>query len=112
MKKLAIAFGLVGGLAFTAQAQQPTAPKKEPAKPAAPGGATGTATGAPTGAPPGPPPLPKPGPETEALKPFAKSVTWTGKVPAGAFGNNPELPSKGKATCKWILNNLWVSCDM
>lgn len=125
MNKLAIAMCLVGGLAFTAQAQTTPPPKKEQpkkpeTKPAAPGGATGAATGTPAGAPagaaggttPAPPTPPKPGPETEALKTFTKNVTWTGKVPAGAYGNNPELPSKGKATCKWILNNLWAACDM
>jgi hypothetical protein len=56
---------------------------------------------------------PKPGPETEALKPFSKSLSSTGTVPAGAWApNSPEMPTKGRATCKWVLNKLWVSCDI
>ncbi len=73
--------------------------------------------GAPAAAPsaPGEAPMmePKPGPETVALKPFAQSSTMTGTVPAGAFGpNSPEMPTRAKSTCKWILDGLWVACDI
>jgi hypothetical protein len=83
------------------------------AKPAAPPAGTKPTTPAkdapPAGAEMAPP---KPGPETEALKPFAKSVTSSGTIPAGVMGGNPELTTKGKSTCKWVLNNLWVSCEI
>lgn len=56
---------------------------------------------------------PKPGPETTALKPFAKSATITGSVPAGAWApNSAEVPTHGRATCKWVLNKLWASCEI
>jgi hypothetical protein len=55
----------------------------------------------------------KPGPDQDALKPFAKSVTSTGNVVAGAMGpGSPEMTTKGKSTCKWINGNMWVSCDI
>jgi hypothetical protein len=55
----------------------------------------------------------KPGPEQEALKPFAKNVVSTGTTVAGSMGpGSPEMPTKGKATCKWITGNMWVSCDI
>ena len=25
---------------------------------------------------------------------------------------SPELPTKSKHVCKWVLNNLWVQCDI
>jgi hypothetical protein len=55
----------------------------------------------------------KPGPEQDALKPFAHNVTSTGSVVAGGMApGSPEMPTKGKATCKWITGNMWVSCDI
>lgn len=56
---------------------------------------------------------PKAGPETNALKPFVVSSTWTGVSKAGAMGpGSPEMPTKGKSNCKWTLNNLWAMCDL
>jgi hypothetical protein len=26
--------------------------------------------------------------------------------------NSPEMPTKGKASCHWMLNNLWATCDI
>jgi hypothetical protein len=64
-------------------------------------------------APPAMPAPPKPGPEHEKLKPFAKSMTWTGKMPAGAMGpGTPEIATKGKSSCKWVANNMWAACDL
>jgi hypothetical protein len=127
MNKCWIATAFAFALAGTAWAQ--SADKKPPAggaaKPATGAPATGgAATGAPAAGAPaagaaaggpaaGEMPQPaKPGPETEALKPFMKNMTWTGKVPAGAWGNNPEMPTKGKSTCKWVVNNLFALCEM
>jgi hypothetical protein len=95
----------------TAYAQKPAeTPKTGGAPPAA---APPPAGAPPAGAPPGEMGPPKPGPETEALKPFAKSITSTGTMNAGAMGpGSPEMPTKGKATCKWVLNNLWIACDI
>ena len=86
----------------------------ETAKPAQPAAGTKPAATAPAKEGAAAPEMapPKPGPETEALKPFAKSVQSTGTIPAGAMGQNPELATKGKSTCKWTLNNLWVACDI
>src|SRR5262245_22331061 len=117
MNKLLIA---VVALSFgTAYAQKPETTKTEkpagapPAAGAAPTKAEKPAPGAPpAGAPAAEMAPPKPGPETEALKPFVKNVTSTGTVAAGAMGpNSPEMTTKGKGTCKWVLNNLWGSCD-
>ncbi|MDB4965090.1 MAG: hypothetical protein JWN44_779 [Myxococcales bacterium] len=77
---------------------------------AAPSGAAATPSGASAAAEPMMPP--KPGPETEALKPFAHNIVSTGTVMAGAMGNNPEMATKGKATCHWAVGNLWVMCDI
>lgn len=56
---------------------------------------------------------PKAGPETNALKPFVVSSTWTGVSKAGAMGpSSPEMPAKGKSNCKWTLNNLWAMCEL
>jgi hypothetical protein len=99
--------------AFAQKPAEPAKPAAAAPAPAAKAPAAGApAAGAPaTGAPPAMMP-PKPGPETEALKPFAKSVTSTGTMAPGAMGNATELATKGKSTCKWILNNLWVACDI
>lgn len=128
MKKMLVVTGLVFGLVNAAQAQEKTKPAAggTTAKPAAGAPAAqpmdkkapaagAAATGAAAGAPPSAADMapPKAGTETEALKPFAKSATWTGKVPAGAWGpSSPEMTSKGKATCKWTLNNLWATCEL
>jgi hypothetical protein len=56
---------------------------------------------------------PTPGAETKALEAFTKSVTMTGKAPAGAWGpGSPEMATKGKGTCKWEVNNLWAVCEL
>src|SRR5258706_16152981 len=56
---------------------------------------------------------PKAGPETSALKPFMQNFTWTGTARAGAMApGSPEMPTKGKATCKWAMGNLWAMCDL
>jgi hypothetical protein len=91
------------------------APAAKPAEKPAPAAkpAEKPAAGAPAAAME-PPPPPKAGPETDALKPFApKSATMTGKSPAGAYGpNSPEMATKGKVSCKWIMNNLFAMCDI
>jgi hypothetical protein len=56
---------------------------------------------------------PTPGPETKALAPFTKNVTWIGRSPANAWGpNSPEMPIKGTGTCKWELENLRAVCEL
>jgi hypothetical protein len=119
MNKLLAAVVLLGFATAHAQtktekpATPPTGAAAKPATP--PSGAAGApAAGAPAaGAPPAEMAPPKPGPETEALKPFAKSVQSTGTIVAGAMGpNSPETPTKGKSTCKWTMNNLWVMCEI
>jgi hypothetical protein len=103
-KQIVIAAALCACSTVFAQAKSDGKPKPAD-KPAA--------AAAPAGAPPADMAPPKPGAETKALEPFAKSVTWTGKVPAGAMmPGMPEMPSKGKATCKWIINGLWSVCDL
>jgi hypothetical protein len=74
------------------------------------------AGGAPAGAGAGAPPkmeAAKPGPETAALKPFTTNATWTGVMKAGAMGpGSPEMPTKGKVKCSWIMGGLWAMCDI
>lgn len=84
------------------------------AKPAASGTAAKPAAGTPSGGTAAPAAgemmaPPKPGPEQDALKPFAKggAMTGTHMMPDGK-----EMPTKGKATCKWIDGNMWVACDL
>jgi hypothetical protein len=110
MNKILFAFALCSF--SVAHAQAPAAEKK----PAATTKAPAADAKAP---PPGGDPMAammamtKPGPEQEALKPFSHSVTSTGSVVAGGMGpGSPEMPTKGKATCKWINGNMWVSCDI
>ena len=80
----------------------------------APPPAAAPAGGPPAGGAPPPEPGPaKPGPETLALKPLAGTRVMTGTVKANAMGpGSPEMPSKGKHTCKWFMNNLWLQCDI
>lgn len=119
MNKLLIAvslctFGLAHAQSGTTAKPAAPAASGAAAKPAASGAAAKPAT-PPSGATAAPAEMapPKPGPETEALKPFAHSVTTAGTIHAGAMGpNSPEMPTKGKATCKWVLGNLWVACDI
>jgi hypothetical protein len=106
---------LVVGLLFACGSAfaQPTGGDKKPAP--APAPAKPAAAAAPAAAAPAEPPAPpKPGPETDALKVFhPKSATMSGKSPAGAWApGTPEMPTKGKITCKWALNNLWATCDI
>lgn len=55
----------------------------------------------------------KPGPDQEALKPFVHNIVSTGSMVAGSMGpGSPEMPTKGKASCKWIAANMWASCDI
>lgn len=72
------------------------------------------AGGAPAGA--GAPPkmeAAKPGPETAALKPFTGNASWTGVMKAGAMGpGSPEMATKGKMKCGWIMGGLWAMCDI
>jgi hypothetical protein len=104
MKKLLTAVAL---LSFgTAYAQSG---KSE--KPAAPSGAAATPSGG-AAAAGGEMTPPKPGPETEALKPFVHNIASTGTIAANSMGNNPEMPTKGKATCHWAVNNFWAMCDI
>ncbi len=56
---------------------------------------------------------PKAGAETKALKPIFYTASWTGKTMKDAMGpGSPEMTSKGKQTCKWVNNDLWVACDI
>jgi len=112
IKQVALGVALSFGSIALAQEKKPAAApaKSEPAK--APGTAAKPAE-APPAAPAAPPAPPTPGPETTALKPFVQSMTWVGKMPAGSMGpGSPEMTSKGKSTCKWIMNNLWAACDL
>ena len=53
----------------------------------------------------------KPGPETKALMRFLWNGTWTGTVKAGGMGpGSPEMEGRGRASCRWILDGLWLSC--
>lgn len=55
---------------------------------------------------------PKAGAETKLLKPVFANATWTGKTLKDAMGpGSPEMGTKGKQTCRWILNDLWAACD-
>ena len=58
--------------------------------------------------------LPTPGPETKLLRNFfPSSETWTGVMRAGALGSgSKEMPTQGHATCRWILNDLYMTCDI
>ncbi len=58
------------------------------------------------------PNLPSPGPEVRKLERFHANGTWTGKVEANGMGpGSPEMEAKGRATCEWIQDGLWLSCD-
>ena len=58
------------------------------------------------------PPKLIPGPETKALSRFLWNGTWTGTVEANGMGpGSPEMEGKGRATCEWVLDGLWLSCD-
>src|SRR5207249_8200290 len=56
----------------------------------------------------------KPGAEHKALQPFfGVNMSWTGKMMAGAMGpGSPEMPSKGKATCKAQYGGFSYVCDV
>ncbi len=57
------------------------------------------------------PRLVRPGPETRVLSRFLWNGTWTGTVKAGGMGpGSPEMEGRGRATCTWILDDLWLSC--
>ena len=112
MKKTLLVSGLAFGLVGVVHAQG-TDKAKAPAADKAKAGSAMGAAGQPAAAAEAMPAPPKPGPETEALKPFAKNMTWTGKAPAGSMGpGSPEMPTKGSARCKWTINNLWAMCDI
>jgi Protein of unknown function (DUF1579) len=56
---------------------------------------------------------PKPGEETKKLQFLAGTMNGTGKVEKGAMGpDSPEMTSKAKHSCKWMLGNLWLACDI
>jgi hypothetical protein len=108
MNKLTVVLAL---FSFSvAHAQAPAPAEKKPAADAKAPAAKAPAGGDPMAAMMA---MAKPGPEQEALKPFAKSVTSTGTMVAGGMGpGSPETPTKGKSTCKWIAGNMWVQCDI
>jgi hypothetical protein len=55
----------------------------------------------------------RPGPETLAIKTFTRSAAWEGKMKAGALGlGEGELPTKGHLTAKWVVNDLWLVCEI
>jgi hypothetical protein len=98
-----LALCLVSTLAFA---------QGKPDKPAARSEAVAAPTQA-GGPPGGPPPMPKPGPEHKALQFFVGTMTGEGKLEPGANGpGSPATTSKAKHTCKWILENFWLSCDV
>jgi hypothetical protein len=51
--------------------------------------------------------------ETLLLKKFTRSAAWEGRLPAGALGlNAPAMATKGHMKCKWMVNDLWIVCDI
>jgi hypothetical protein len=119
VKHIALSVALLFGANAFAQEKKPAAgapAKAEEKKPAAAAAKPGEPPKAPEAAAPAAQPPPGPptaGPETNALKPFVMSSTSKGKMNAGMMGpGSPEMPTTGKATCKWILNNLWATCDI
>jgi hypothetical protein len=57
--------------------------------------------------------MPKPAPENKALSFFAGTLTGEGKLEPGANGpGSPATTTKAKHTCKWTLENFWLSCDV
>ena len=53
-----------------------------------------------------------PGAEMEALAPFYRNWTWTGKIEAGGMGpRSPEMRGDGRAICRLIQDGLWYDCD-
>lgn len=97
---IVLSFGVAYAQAPSGKSAKPTAEKPAAAAPASGAAAKPEMT------------PPKPGPETEALKPFAKSFSMTGTVPANAMGNEKELSTKARGTCKWVAGNMWVACDI
>jgi hypothetical protein len=97
-------------LSFSVAHAQGTAADKKPAGEKAPAADKAAPGGDPMAAMMA---MSKPGPDQEALKPFVHNITSTGNVVAGGMGpGSPEMPTKGKATCKWINNNMWAACDI
>ncbi len=51
--------------------------------------------------------------ETLLLKRFTRSAAWEGRLPAGALGlNAPAMATKGHMKCKWMVNDLWIVCEI
>jgi hypothetical protein len=98
-----LAWALIGAFAVHAHAQKTEKAEKAPA--------AKTEAAPPAGG--GPVAPPKPGAEMKALAPIASNYTWAGTIKAGAMGpGTPEVKSKGKQHCKWIMNGLWAECDI
>ncbi len=58
------------------------------------------------------PNLPKPGPQVKELSKFHANGSGVGKVVANGMGpGSPEMDANGRATCEWIQDGLWLSCD-
>ena len=54
-----------------------------------------------------------PTPQTEALAPLVGNFNLTGTIPARTLANDqPEMSSSGTHSCKWIMNNLFIECDV
>jgi len=58
--------------------------------------------------------MPMPGAETHALENFfGPSMTWTGRVPAGAMdASSQEMPTHGTATIRAMEDGWWYVCDV
>jgi len=57
--------------------------------------------------------MPKPGAEHKALKPFfGGSLTWAGKMPAGAMGpGSPEMKTHAKQNCRALYGGFSYLCE-
>lgn len=67
-------------------------------------------TTAPVDAPAWQPAPSAPPPELDALRPFFFDCTWEGTVYANMQApGSPEMVAVGAATCRWILDGLWLA---
>ena len=103
-KSLALCF--VSTLALAQGKPDKAKSEAAPPPPAAQAAATAPAGG-------GAPAMPKPGPELKALAFLNGTLTGEGKLEPGANGpGSPATTSKAKHSCKWTLQNFWLSCEV
>ncbi len=54
-----------------------------------------------------------PGVETRSLALFNRTFRWTGGIPPNAAGpGSPGMETEGRLTGAWILDGLWLSCEV